>query len=135
MKVLLDTNITIDILTKREPDYKASVACYEKIVLEGNKAVVSTISVADVMYITRKYFSNKEEQLKKVSDFIDTLKIAKVSAKDLKFAFSGVITDFEDALQAYCAKRYHVKYIITRNVKDYKFSPVKAITPEDFLGM
>ena len=135
MKFFLDTNITIDILTKREPDYKDSVACYEKIVLSGNKAVVSTISVADVMYITRKYFSNKEEQLKKVSDFIDTLKIAKVSAKDLKFAFSGVITDFEDALQAYCAKRYHVKYIITRNVKDYKFSPVKAITPEDFLGM
>lgn len=135
MKVLLDTNITIDILTKREPNYKDSVACYEKIVLDGHKAVVSTISVADVMYITRKYFSNKEEQLTKVSDFIDTLRIAKVSAKDLKFAFSGVITDFEDALQAYCAKRYRVKYIITRNVKDYKFSPVKAITPEDFLGM
>lgn len=39
---------------------------------------------------------------------------------------------FEDAVQAFCGKRYHVSYIITRNTKDYKLSPVKAIGPVDF---
>ncbi len=70
--------------------------------------------------------------LQTVMNFIDTMKIAKITAKDLKFAFTGVMSDFEDALQANCAKRYHIDYIITRNVKDFKLSPVKAIEPSEF---
>lgn len=64
-----------------------------------------------------------------------TLKITKITSKDLKFAFTGVMKDFEDALQAYCAKRYHIDYILTRNVKDFQFSPVKAIEPVDFINL
>lgn len=71
-------------------------------------------------------------QLQTVMNFIDTMKIAKITAKDLKFAFTGVMSDFEDALQVNCAKRYHIDYIITRNVKDFKLSPVKAIEPSEF---
>lgn len=57
-----------------------------------------------------------------------------INSKDLKFAFTGVMSDFEDALQAYCAKRYHIDYIITRNSKDFQLSPVKAIEPVDFIN-
>ena len=43
--------------------------------------------------------------------------------------------DFEDAVQAFCAKKAGAKLIITRNTKDYALSLVKAITPADFLKM
>ncbi|MBR1404239.1 MAG: PIN domain-containing protein [Treponema sp.] len=135
MKILLDTNITVDILSNREPFCEASVACYENALLRGDKIYISTVSVADVMYLTRKHFADKTEQFKTVFDFIRTIKIAKVSQKDLFFAFSGRMSDFEDAVQAFCAKRHGVKYIITRNVKDYKLSPVMAIEPADFIKL
>ena len=135
MRLLLDTNVTIDILTNRQPFCGDSIACYKKALLNGDKIYVSTVSVADIMYITRSKFSNRADQLQKVSNYIDTLRIAKINSKDLKFAFTGVMKDFEDALQAFCSKRYHIDYIITRNVKDFQFSPVKAIEPVNFINL
>lgn len=135
MKILFDTNITVDILSNREPFCNDSIDCYENAILRGDKIYISTVSVADVMYLTRKHFSNIQMQFKKVSDFLKTLRIAKVSKQDLMHAFSGSMSDFEDAVQAFCAKRHHIKYIVTRNVKDFKFSPVEAIEPADFLQL
>lgn len=135
MRLLLDTNITIDILTNRQPYCKNSVACFRHAIMKRDKIYISTVSVADVMYITRKHFSNKKKQLSTVLNFIDLLKIAKVNSKDLHFAFSGKMNDFEDALQTCCAKRHHVDFIITRNVKDFNLSPVKAVSPEDYFNL
>ena len=135
MKILFDTNVTIDILTNRQPFAKDSINCYKKAIGRGDKIYISTVSVADVMYITKSTFSDKKQQLQTVLNFINTLKIAKISSKDLYFAFTGIMPDFEDSLQSYCAKRYHLDYIITRNIKDFQLSPVKAITPVDFLNL
>jgi len=43
------------------------------------------------------------------------------------------MNDYEDALLAHCAKRVKADYIITRNIVDFKNSPVLPITPTDFL--
>ena len=43
------------------------------------------------------------------------------------------MSDFEDAVQAFCAKNAGAKIIITRNIQDYRLSPVKAVTPKEFL--
>ena len=40
---------------------------------------------------------------------------------------------FEDAVQSATMESVHADYIITRNIKDFKNSPVKALTPNDFL--
>lgn len=135
MRILLDTNITIDILTNRQPFCNDSIACYKKAILNNDKIFVSTVSVADIMYITKSHFKDKTQQLQTVLNFINTLKIAKVTSKDLKFAFTGVMPDFEDALQAFCAKRYRIDYIITRDSKHFKLSPVKALEPIDFINL
>mgnify|MGYP002627347932 CR=1 FL=1 len=44
------------------------------------------------------------------------------------------MNDFEDAVQASCAKKHFIDLIITRNVKDFTNSPVYAIIPDDFLN-
>lgn len=43
------------------------------------------------------------------------------------------MVDFEDAVQSFCAGKAKAKVIVTRNVKDYKFSTIKAMTPKEFL--
>jgi len=44
-------------------------------------------------------------------------------------------SDFEDCLQMECAKSYGAKYIVTRNIEDFKYSEVKAILPMDYLKL
>jgi hypothetical protein len=49
-------------------------------------------------------------------------------------AIRAGFADFEDALQSVCAGKFEADFIVTRNVKDYKLSPIKAISPADFIG-
>lgn len=42
--------------------------------------------------------------------------------------------DFEDCLQAECAKEEEADYIITRNPSDFTNSMIKVMEPKDFLN-
>jgi len=133
MKVLLDTNIIIDILSKRD-GYEASLQvlrCCEINKLDGR---VSTTTVTDVMYIMRKH-STPELLRESVQTLLAIVDVADVTKADINRAFSGSMRDFEDAVQAACAKRIKANYIVTRNLRDFEESPVRAISPQDLLKL
>lgn len=135
MRILVDTNICLDILQKRSELYQSSRDALILASDKGYKLYLSTATVMDIMYITRKTFSDNVQQRATVEEFISVFKLLKVSKADIKYAFSGVMKDFEDAVQAHCAKNHGIKLIITRNIKDFVNSPVKAMTPEDYLNI
>jgi len=64
---------------------------------------------------------------------IDSNIVLDVNEEDCREALKLPMQDYEDALLAYCAKRHMIDYIVTRNLKDFVGSPVKATSPEDFL--
>jgi predicted nucleic acid-binding protein len=132
MKILIDTNVIIDVLNKRKDFFDNSFNALQK-VFEKHQPCVSVQTVADTMYITRKVFQDSTAQKSVVENFFASFKILSVTKKEITKAFNSPMTDFEDALQACCAKKANAKFIITRNIKDYKNSSVKAVTPEEFL--
>ncbi len=133
MRILVDTNICLDILQKRPGLFQSSRDALILASDKGHKIYITTTTVMDIMYITRKSFSDNVQQRITVEEFISAFKLLKVSKKDIKYAFSGVMKDFEDAVQAKCAKSHGISLIITRNIKDFVNSPVKAVTPEAFI--
>lgn len=134
MRVLVDTNVVLDLINTRQPFFDDS---YEAVRLALDKCspYVSATTVTDSVYITRKAFSDSSDQKKALENFFSQFKICSVKKAQLKKAFSSSMPDFEDAVQAFCAKSRRVSYIITRNVKDYNFSPVKAVAPSDFIAL
>ena len=69
---------------------------------------------------------------------IDTnivLDVVPALKSDIKSALTSDFSDFEDAVQAACAKRAKADYIVTRNVRGFKHSPVPAIMPGDMLKL
>ena len=133
MKVLIDTNIIIDIINKREQFVAASLTAVQ-FVFQNCTPCVSSTTITDAVYITKKTYPSSDAQKKLLSVFFSKFKILPVSHKQIKQAFNSPMNDFEDAIQAFCAKRAGVKMIITRNTKDYLFSPIPALTPTDFLN-
>lgn len=134
MKILFDTNVYIDILSNRKDFVTAAKDAFKRAVDKNYAIYITTTSVTDIMYVLRKYFGDAELQRTTVGNFISNLKLARVHKKDFDFAFSGVMSDFEDAVQASCANRYHIDLIVTRNIKDFLNSPVKAVMPQEFLS-
>jgi len=128
MRLLLDTNIIIDIITKRK-GYEASLQilkCCEINIADG---FVTATTVTDLMYILRKHIS-PEGVRDVVQKLLVVIDVAGVLKSDISAAFLSGMKDFEDAVQASCAGRIKADYIVTRNAKDFAESPVSAILPE-----
>ena len=53
--------------------------------------------------------------------------------EDIVNAVESDMSDYEDAVIAATAKRNRIDFIITRNTKDFKESPVPALTPSQFI--
>jgi predicted nucleic acid-binding protein len=132
MKVLLDTNIIVDILSRRA-GYISSLQIFKRCENKQIEGYISTITITDVVYILRKYSTPDKirEALQNTTNIVD---IADITKLDITKAFASAMRDFEDAVQAACAKRIGVNYIVTHNCKDFVGSPVPAILPEEFLG-
>jgi predicted nucleic acid-binding protein len=133
IRLFLDTNIIVDVITKRK-GYEDSLQILRY--CETNRAVgwVSAISVTDVMYILRKY-GTPEAVREAIQTLLVIVELADVLKSDILSAFGGNMQDFEDAVQASCAKRIKAEYIITRNYKDFKASSVPAILPAEALKL
>jgi predicted nucleic acid-binding protein len=133
MKLLLDTNIVVDILSKRN-GYAASLKILEYCETRKAEGYVSAITVTDVMYILRKHIE-PDHVRDALLTLISIVDIADVIRSDIRGAFSSSIRDFEDAVQVMCARRIGADYIVTRNMKDFEHSPVQAILPGDMLRL
>ena len=133
MKILIDTNVLIDYILKREP-YTESA---EKILfLCKNRKIdgcIAAHSVMNMFYILRKEMTVNEIRL-----FIVSLsKVTDIIGVDKPKIFRAIVNenfkDFEDCVQMECAKEFCADYIVTRNIKDFQNSVIKPILPDGFL--
>ena len=132
MKVLIDTNVILDVLTRREPHYGHSAALLR---LCGTRLAgcIAASQTTDIFYLLQREGMDAQAAKALLKKLTDNLKVVDINAADVQAALASEMTDYEDALLASCAKRQRAAYIITRNGKDFKLSPVKAISPKDFL--
>jgi predicted nucleic-acid-binding protein len=133
MKLLLDTNIIVDIISKRD-GYTESLQLLRFCEVKLAQGFISVISVMDAMYILRKH--NTQEILwSSMQTLITILCMAIIQKSDVTNAFTGRMKDYEDAVQAACALRIGADYIVTRNLQDFTASPVPAISPRKALEL
>lgn len=130
-KVVIDNNIFLDLFLKRELFFDNALKIMELLDNKIVKGIVSSNSITDIYYFLKKEYGHK-----KALEFIEAIDnsatIVKVGRNDIMNSMLLNFNDLEDSLVSYCAKREKADYIITRNEKDFKNSPVKAISPEEF---
>ena len=133
MRLLIDANIVLDVLMKREPHYPASATVWKLCETQQAEGYVSTLSFANLVYVMRKELS--PGQIKEVHDRMKLIfRFAGFSSADLSRAASLQWDDFEDAVQSVIAERLGADWIVTRNVRDFKRSRIMAVTPAELLA-
>lgn len=133
MKLLIDANILLDVLQKREPHFHNSSLIWKLCETDSVEGYVSSLTFANLIYVMRKELDpnkieNVLQQLKLIFQFTD------LSVTDITKAANLKWDDFEDAIQSAIAERIHADYIITRNVRDFNKSSITAFTPEEYLS-
>jgi len=134
MVVLIDTNVLLDVLLAREPFYHDSLEVLRSVELGKTQGWIAANSVDNIYYISRRRLSSAETK-KLLTTLLHMLDVVSPGKKDLLRAIASDMVDLEDAIQTACAVKINAQAIITRNSKDYANSPVKPISPADYLRL
>lgn len=129
-KLFLDTNFVVDYLFRDE--YKQQSAFFlEQAAKHGCKFYISYLTVANFAYIVRKLPT--EYLLNLLTTIHDLFEIISNDATQISKAISLKPKDFEDALQYQAAISVGCGCIITRNEKDFPFSIIPVLSPQQFM--
>jgi predicted nucleic acid-binding protein len=132
-KILLDTNIIIDLLAKREPFYQEAAKLFSLADKEKVSLYTSALSIANVNYVLLK--QRKPEETKQILRKLKLLVgIISLDEKTISLALNdNEFNDFEDALQYYSAVENNIEIIISRNLKDFENARLPVMTAGQFI--
>lgn len=132
MKVLIDTNVILDVLCNRSEFVEDSSRVWKYCEVNQIEGYISALSVPNIVYILRKELTPQKTQ-QFIQQILMIFEVINLKSSDLKNAAEMLFSDFEDAVQMCCANRIKADYIVTRNIRDFKESKVPALKPSEFL--
>jgi len=134
MKALIDTNIILDILTKRESFYFDSSKIWSFVTDEIIKGYISAISINNLFYIVKKLKDQKTAE-SFVDQILEDFRIIPLTINILKQARTIPRKDFEDLIQYFSAIHEGCGVIVTRNKEDFPTLGIKIMNPAELLKM
>lgn len=130
--ILIDLNVILDVIQKREPHYRSSAAVIERVIRKEDIAALPAHTFTTAHYLISR-FQKRTVADQVIGWLLDHFAVAPVDHSTLTKAKTLNWTDFEDAVVAAAAQTTNCTTIVTRNVKDFRQSPVAALTPDEYL--
>lgn len=131
--ILLDTDILIDIALDRRPHAGPAAALLDQIEHGAERACIAWHTVSNFYYLVASARGGGDAR-----DFIVELTrfvaVATTGTEAIRYAVDLPMADFEDALQVAAARAGGARYIVTRNLRDYAHSPIRAMEPQEALS-
>lgn len=126
MRVLVDVNLCIDVLLDRAPFAEPAAGLWEAVERGEIEGLLPAHGVTTIHYLVAQA-EGRPTAGRLVSDLLRVFGIAPVDKPVLERALAGGWKDFEDAVCAAAAEAAGCDFVVTRNVKDFKASPVAAV--------
>lgn len=133
MKVLIDTNVVLDLLLEREPFVEHSIALFEHIERGDLAGYIAATTITNIFYIIRKTKGN-EIALIAINQLLIGLQFCAVDRRTVETALSLGLKDFEDGIQLACATLAQLDGIVTRDPKDFIGSNLSIYSPTELLS-
>ena len=133
MRILIDTNVILDIVQKQEPFFADSYQALRKAIETNVECLISASAATDIFYMLRRAFQSSQKAKERIEQLSQIFAFADVQGADIQTALMRSMPDFEDAVVEAVAERSGASYILTRNIRDFVGSSVPAVTPAEFL--
>jgi predicted nucleic acid-binding protein len=127
-RVLFDINAILDVLLDREPYAEASAAAWSFTETGGAEGMLAAHAVTTIHYLLRKEMGTAKAR-RSIRAILDVFRVAAVDAAVIHEAAQSAWPDFEGAVTAAAARLAGCDYIVTRDPKGYRNSPVRPVTP------
>ena len=119
MKVLIDTNVILDVLLNRASFVQDAIAVLE-LTCENIQAYVSASAITDIYYIAYKELREKIRVKNLIKTILQIITVAGISDKEIMSAIDSDWADFEDSLQNAVAESHDCSMIIVTGRKKWQ---------------
>jgi len=117
--ILVDINILIDLLNKRD-DHVSAAKLFDACAIGIIKGFLCSHEITTLAYFLEKNKYPKEKGLVVISTLLDVFSIIPTTQENLKKALISNISDYEDAVIEMSGQSVDADYIVTRNGRDFR---------------
>lgn len=135
MRLMIDTNIILDVLLEREPFFEHSKEVLKLCEDKKIHGFISASTLTDIFYLVRKALGSTDEAYNALGNILNIVKVLTVTNEDVNKAFTQRAKDFEDCLLAVCSISNKCDGIVTRNKKDFEPFGITLYAPDEILEM
>lgn len=133
MKVLVDTNVVLDLLLARVPHVADAARLFQWVDAGQLPAALCATTLTTVHYLSAKALG-RDEARRHVATLLEMFALAPVQHSVLRAALALDFTDFEDAVLHEAAREAGCTAIVTRNVRDFARASLPIFSPADFVA-
>ena len=135
MKLLIDTNVVLDVLLRREPFFRTAAEVLNLTQLDEVREYVSASTITDIYYIANKQMKDRDAVRDLLKRLLMVVSVAAVSEREIQNALNLAWGDFEDSVQYSVALLNKMDGIVTRNPSDYQEANMRIWLPEQALEL
>jgi predicted nucleic acid-binding protein len=122
----VDTNVALDVLLDRQPHAEKSLGIWAAIETGLAEGYLAAHAITTIHYLVQKEIGvAKAKQM--IGLILLVFRVAPVDAGVIEQALRLKIGDFEDAVTAAAALKSECDFIVTRDPKGFRGSPVRAM--------
>ena len=130
MKLLIDTNVVLDVLLRREPFFRTAAEVLNLTQRDDVREYVSASAITDIYYIANKQLKDRAAVRDLLERLLKIVSVAAVSEQEIRNALNLTWADFEDSVQYSVALLNEMDGIVTRNPDDYQEANMRIWLPE-----
>jgi predicted nucleic acid-binding protein len=130
MRILVDTNVILDIALKREPFYESSSRILRASDFDRTHLFITAPIATDLHYILSRE-KGRETASAFIADLLVVVDVCGVDKSVLLEAAGSDFADFEDAVQNFAAAHNDIDVIVTRNAADFAGSTLTVLSPRE----
>lgn len=135
MKLLIDTNVVLDVLLRREPFFRTAAEVLNLTQRDDVREYVSASAITDIYYIANKQMKDRDAVRDLLKRLLMVVSVAAVSEREIQNALDLAWGDFEDSVQYSVALLNEMDGIVTRNSGDYQEANMRIWLPEQALEL
>jgi len=134
LKVIVDTNVVLDVLLARKPFVQPAARVFALVEQSRIDGVLCATTITTIDYLMNLSLS-KPDAREALHRLIELFDIAPVNRSVIEEALKSKMKDFEDAVLSHAGDLVGVDAVVTRNTQDFRQAPVKALDPTELISI
>lgn len=133
-RALVDLNIVLDFLQRRQSHYQISATLLDTIAREAAIGLLAAHSITTLFYLINLHQSH-QVTTSTLNQLLNTFSVATINEQVIRDALALNWKDFEDAVQMAAAVNASADYLVTRNQKNFELELIPVLQPGAFLSL